>query len=304
MRNAADIGFSWVVLLATTLFTARVASGENPGEVEAVEATQTPPIAVAVIKATQNPLTLELGSIAFQNEFGFGLGPEDEFGYGLFIKPSVPIVLSERWSLINRMVLPVTDVPSLVRGGSRTFGLGDLQHTTLLSPTTTSRRMMWGLGPSVGFPTATDDLLGTGKWLLGPTAIFVFTPRRSVVGVVVKNLWSVGGESERRDVSSFVLQPLLNINLDQGWFITSKPIISANWKASSGERWLVPVGGGIGKVFRIGRFGLSLEAEAFGYPERPAGGPTWSVGLGVKVLFQRGQILERIRELGSETPSS
>ena len=112
------------------------------------------------------------------------------------------------------------------------------------------------------------------------------------------------GESERRDVSSFVLQPLLNINLDQGWFITSKPIITANWKASSSERWLVPVGGGIGKVFRIGRFGLSLEAEAFGYPERPAGGPTWSVGLGVKVLFKRGQILERIRELGSQTPSS
>ena len=120
------------MLLATALLAARAASGENPGEVEAVEATQTPRIAVAVIKATQNPLTLELGSIAFQNEFGFGLGQDDKFGYGLFIKPSVPIILSKRWSLINRMVLQVTDLPSLVRGGSRTFGLGDLQHTTLL----------------------------------------------------------------------------------------------------------------------------------------------------------------------------
>ena len=57
-------------------------------------------------------------------------------------------------------------------------------------------------------------------------------------------------------------------------------------------------------MFRIGRLGLSLEAQAFGYPERPAGGPTWEVGLGAKILFQRGEILERIRHLGSETPSS
>jgi hypothetical protein len=104
-------------------------------------------------------------------------------------------------------------------------------------------------------------------------------------------------------VSTFVLQPLLNINLDQDWFITSKPIITANWKASSGQRWVVPVGGGIGKVFRIGRFALSLETQAFGYPERPADGPSWSVGVAAKVLFERGEILGRIRDLRSETPS-
>jgi hypothetical protein len=283
------------MLLLTKLLVAGIASAENPGESAVVEATEVPTVGIAIVKATQNPLTLELGSISFQNDFSFGLGPQERFGYGLFIKPSLPIILSDRWSLINRPVLPLTDLPSLVRGGSRTFGLGDLQHTTLLSPTTTVRRMMWGLGPSIGFPTATDDLLGTGKWLLGATGIFVFTPRRTVVGIVVKNLWSVGGESERRDISSFVLQPLLNINLDRGWFITSKPIITANWKASSGERWLVPVGGGIGKVLRIGRLGLSLDTQAFGYPERPAGAPSWSVGFQIKVLFQRGEILERIR---------
>jgi hypothetical protein len=304
MREAAGMSFSWAVLLATAFLTARAAYGESPDEVDVVEATENPPIEVAIVKATQNPLTLELGSITFENDFSFGLGQEDKFGYGLLIKPSVPIILGESWSLINRPVLPVTDLPSLVRDGSRTFGLGDLQHTTLLSPATTILPLMWGLGPSFGFPTATDDLLGTGKWLLGPAAIFIFTPRRTVVGVVVKNLWSVGGDSDRRDVSTFVLQPLLNINLDQGWFITSKPIIAANWKASSDERWLVPVGGGIGKVFRIGRFGLSLETQAFGYPERPAGGPNWSVGVAAKVLFRRGEVLERIRELGSEAPSS
>ena len=99
---------------------------------------------------------------------------------------------------------------------------------------------------------------------------------------------------------------VVNINLDRGWFITSKPTITANWKARGGERWLVPVGGGLGKVFRIGRFGISLESQAFGYPVRPDAGPTWSVGLECKVLFRRGQIRERVRERrhGAHSPGS
>ncbi len=273
---------SWVVLLAATLMAARSASAEAPSQID-------------IVKATQNPLTRDLGSLAFENTFSFGLSPDDEFGYTLIIKPSLPVILSERWSLINQSALPVLVEPSSVRGGSRIRGLGDLQHTTLLSPTTT-RRVVWGLGPTFGFRTATNDRLGTEKWLVGPTAIFVVKPERSVLGLTVKNLWSVAGNPARSKVNLFFLGPVLNINFDQGWFITSKPGISANWKATRGERWLVPVGGGIGKVFRVGKLGLSVESEFFAYPVRPTAGPSWSVGLELKVLFRRGQLRERIRD--------
>lgn len=273
--------------ICVVLVTARVASAD---------ASLDEPIKLDVIKATQNPLTRALVSIAFENNFSFGLGTDDEFGYGVLIKPSIPIVLSDQWSIINRTTLPLVEQPSIIRADKRTFGLGDLVNTTLLSPTTT-RRTIWGLGPTVGFPTATEDELGTGKWLMGPAAILVYAPRRSVVGLVVQNLWSVGGESDRRKVSQLLMRPLVNINLPKGWFLSSKPVILANWKAKrSRDTWLVQAGGGIGKVFRLGNFGISLESQFFGYPAAPRGGPSWAARLDVKLLIQRGYLRERILE--------
>lgn len=72
--RAAGITSSWVVLLAVTLMAARSASAEAPSQID-------------IVKATQNPLTRDLGSLAFENTFSFGLGPDDEFGYALIIKP-------------------------------------------------------------------------------------------------------------------------------------------------------------------------------------------------------------------------
>ncbi len=277
----------WVAALSVALVTGRAVSADTSSD---------QPIKLDVIKATQNPLTRALVSISLENSFSFGLGEDEEFGYGVLIKPSIPIVLSDQWSLINRSSLPVSEQPSLVRSDSRTFGLGDLFHTTLLSPTTT-RRIVWGLGPTVGFPTATENELGSGKWLMGPAAIFVYAPRRAVFGLVAQNFWSVGGDSDRRKVSQLLMRPLVNINLPNGWFLTSKPNISANWKAKrSRDTWLIQAGGGGGKVFRVGNFGISLESQFFGYPANRKGGPSWTARLDIKVLFQRGYLRERIRE--------
>ena len=250
---------------------------------------------IEIIKETQNPLTRNLASISASNEVSFGLGPKDEFGYGLFIKPNFPVVLNEDWSLINRILLPVFSVPSVRPGGSRTAGLGDIQYSIFLSPTTT-RKLVWGLGPTVQFPSATDDLLGSGKWVMGPAAIIVATPRRSVVGLVVQNLWSVAGDSTNPDVNLLLMRLLANVNVPKGWFITSKPNISANWEAEKDQRWLVAAGGGVGKVFRVGNVGISLETEFFGYPVKPDGGPIWTARLDLKLLFLRGAIRRKIRE--------
>ena len=140
--------------------------------------------------------------------------------------------------------------------------------------------------------------MGSGKWLLGPAAIFVYAPGRTVLGLVVENLWSVGGSSERSDVNELRLRPLFNLNLPRGWFITSKPNILANWEATGDARWLDEAGGGIGKVFRIGRLGISLESQFFGYPVKPEAGPRWSMRFEIKILFRRGRFVERVRERG------
>lgn len=50
-----------------------------------------------------------------------------------------------------------------------------------------------------------------------------------------------------------LIQPFVNYNMSDGWYIVSAPIITANWEASSGNEWTVPFGGGVGKIFRIGK---------------------------------------------------
>ena len=140
-------------------------------------------------------------------------------------------------------------------------------------------------------------MLGTGRWLLGPAAIFVVAPRRSVFGIAIQNLWSVDGNgSHRPDVNALNMRALVNINLPREWFIVSKPNITANWEADDDSRWLVEAGGGIGKIFRIGRFGVALETQFFAYPVRPVEGPSWSIRFDLRFFFRRGFFADRVRE--------
>jgi len=127
-------------------------------------------------------------------------------------------------------------------------------------------KLIGGLGPTFILNTATDDRLGLGKWSVGPTLAVISRPEPWVVGAVVRNLWSFAGDTRRRKVNLFLVQPLLNYNFRNGWYLTSTPGIIANWKAEDKRnRWTVPIGGGVGKVmFRgwhpTGRYSSSLKS--------------------------------------------
>ena len=61
----------------------------------------------------------------------------------------------------------------------------------------------------------------------------------------------------------------MNYNLDNGWYLVSSPIVSANWEASSSERWTVPFGDGVGKIFRIGNQPMDAIVQYFYNVEKP-----------------------------------
>ena len=82
------------------------------------------------------------------------------------MKPVVPIRLSNDWNLITRTIIPVIQVPDLAPGVSGTGGLGDIQESLFLSPTKAGP-VIWGAGPVISFPTATENILGTKKVSLG-----------------------------------------------------------------------------------------------------------------------------------------
>jgi hypothetical protein len=105
------------------------------------------------------------------------------------------------------------------------------------------------------------------------------------VGGQVNNLWSFAGDASRPAVNTMFLEPLVNVFLPADWYLTFSPQVTANWKAGSGNQWTVPVGGGIGRAFTIGRQRGTAQVEAYSNVERPAGAPTWSVILTVQFVF-------------------
>lgn len=270
--------------LGSSATTAQAAS-QNPAN-ESTEDLQ---------KATQNPVA-SLISVPFQNNTDLNIGPFARDKNTLNIQPVIPSGLTRRWNLITRIIVPVIYQPDLSSSDPRsvqahlgTFGLGDIQPTFFFSPAKPSK-MIWGVGPSFLLPTATDDNLGTGKLSVGLSVVSLVQPGKWTIGVLVSNLWSVAGSGSRQDVNTMSLQYFVNRNLPNGYFLTSAPILSANWNAIGSGRWLVPFGGGFGRVFKLGFQPMNGSVTAYYNvirPDSPIPSPTWQLRIQMALLFPR-----------------
>jgi hypothetical protein len=225
-------------------------------------------------------------SLPLQNNTNFGVGPGNDVQNVLNIQPVIPVKLSTKWNVITRTIAPVIYQPELLPGTGSEFGLGDINTTLFLSPAE-SGKIIWGLGPVFSFPTASDRVLGTDKWSAGPSAVALTIRGPWVVGALANNLWSYAGDDDREDVNQFLMQYFINYNLPEGWYISSAPIITANWKADSGNKWTVPFGGGIGKIFRIGKQPMNAQVQAFYNVAKPDNGPDWTLRLQLQFLFPK-----------------
>ena len=135
-------------------------------------------------------------------------------------------------------------------------------------------------------PTATDDALGSDKWGAGVSLVVLKMPGKWVVGSLLSNVWSFAGSGDQ-DINIFTWQYFINYNLEDGWYLTSAPIITANWEASSGEKWTVPFGGGFGKIFRIGKLPVNGSAQVYYNVEKPTSGADWTLRLQLQFLFPK-----------------
>jgi hypothetical protein len=244
-------------------------------------------------KKTQNPIA-DLISLPLQNNLNFGYGAKDaphssSTQYVLNIQPVLPGKVTNEWNLITRPIIPVIRQPDLIDGGE-TWGLADIQLQTYLSPSGTDK-VTWGVGPVFQFPSATDGKkLGTQKWSAGPGAVVLTQPGKWVIGALANNLWSFAGDSDREDVNLMTIQPFINYNFGKGWYVSTSPIITANWEAhGSDNTWTVPVGGGFGRIIRIGKLPVNLNAQAFDNVVKPDDDATadWTLRLQVQFLFPK-----------------
>jgi len=236
-------------------------------------------------KKTQNPVA-DLISVPFQNNVNFGVGPHDDVQYILNIQPVIPFKLTENWNLISRTIVPLIYQPELAPGVGEVFGLGDIQESLFLSPAKPGK-VIWGVGPIFQFPTATDDSLGQGKWGAGPTAVALTVHGPWVLGALVNNVWSFAGDSDRRDVNQMLLQPFVNYNLPDAWYVVTAPIITADWEADGDDRWTVPIGAGVGKIVRLGKLPVNAQASAYYNVVRPDNAAEWQLRIQIQLLFPR-----------------
>lgn len=235
-------------------------------------------------KAAQNPIA-NLISLPLQDNINTGIGPDDETQNILNIQPVWPISLNDNWNLITRTILPVISQPDILTGEGRVNGLGDTTFTAFFSPSN-SGSLTLGAGPVILLPTATDDTLGSDKWGAGASVVALAMPGNWVVGSLLSNVWSVAGSGDQ-DINLFTWQYFINYNLPNAWYLTSAPIITANWEADSDNRWTVPFGGGVGKVFKIGKQPVNTQVSVYKNVESPDLGAEWQYRLQLQFLFPK-----------------
>lgn len=241
--------------------------------------------------AVQNPIS-SLISLPFKFTFDDG-APSGDATF-LNIQPVMPITVGN-WNLVNRVILPIIDLDGTVSGtaeipnptpGEGTSGLGDTNYSVYFSPVKTGK-VIWGAGPSLMMDTASNDQLGSGKWSAGVTAVALTQTKWGSVGILGRQLWSFSGDDDRADVNQFLLEPFVNYNLDGGWFLLTDIVMTANWDADSSQRWTIPLGGGAGKLFKIGNQAINSRLEYYYNVERPDGAAKQLLSFTWQFLFPK-----------------
>jgi hypothetical protein len=235
----------------------------------------------ALAQQLQNPVA-NLISVPLQNNFDFGVSDADGERYTLNIQPVVPISIGEKWNLIGRVILPVISQNDVFGFSGAQTGLGDVVLSGFFSPKTpSSGGVIWGAGPAILAPTATDDFLGTGKLGVGPTAVVLKQFGQYTMGALTNHIWSVAGDEDRSDVNLTFFQPFLARNFKGGYALTLNTEFTQNWDAETSSGFLHLVGS---KVFTFGK----QTSQIFVGPRIPYGnGNTaeWGIRAGVTLLF-------------------
>lgn len=218
------------------------------------------------------------------------------------IQPIIPVKF-EDFHLINQLSLnfmgtsgPVNGIAELPEPfpGSGVSGLADTNFTTLLAPAHQGA-VSWGVGPAFVFPTDTlftsitdrrSRELGSGKFSVGPALTLATQPKPWSLGVKARQVWSVLGSESRDSVSQMVVQPFINYNLEDNWYLVTDMDMVANWNRNDDQRWTVPVGAGVGKVFKVGDHDINTRMEGYYNPVRPDNAPEWSANLTLQYMFK------------------
>jgi hypothetical protein len=233
--------------------------------------------------AAQNPVAAMI-SVPFQYNYDQNIGPQ-ETGHKNYVnvQPVIPISLNDDWNLISRTILPVVWQQDIFPGSGSQSGIGDITQSFFFSPKNpTAGGWIWGAGPVIYVPTASNDLLGADKWGLGPTAVFLKQEHGFTYGALMNHIWSTGG-SGRADISNTYLQPFFSYTTQTHTTFAINSESTYNWET---EKWSVPFNLLVKQMVKVGEQRLQLEAGARYWATSPDSGPHgWGFRFTVTFLF-------------------
>jgi hypothetical protein len=240
----------YIRTLALLLLAAHTAAQQDA-------ATHQPTVA-DITKMKQNPVS-GLKSVFLQNvNVPVGNGIANSFS----IQPVWPFPIGS-WKLITYTIIPIQWVPETTPGAGSDMGLGNILFNGFFRPNKKSA-LTWGIGPSAQIPTRTDSSLGSDRLCLGPAVLLYGAGGPWAGGVVLQNFWSLGGAGVNK-VNEMSTQYVLYYNFNPSTYLESNSTIIADWTKERSERWTVPLGGGPGKTFQIGKSKLFYSASAQGF---------------------------------------
>jgi hypothetical protein len=219
-----------------------------------------------------NPLA-DLITLPIQMNFDRRIGLTDDGSkITTNVQPVIPFRVTEDWNLISRTIAPVVYQDEVLPGAGSQFGLGDINATLFLSPRQPSAGgLIWGVGPALLLPTATNSLLGGEKWGAGPAAVGLAMRGPWTVGMLANHIWSFAGDDARQDISNTFVQPFVAYTWPSAWTFSVQSESSYNWKS---EQWSVPINVALSKLVKIGgKLPVSLQAGVGYWADSPDSGP-------------------------------
>jgi len=254
-----------VVSLLALFSLAPVARGEEPGAGSDRDVVETG-------RKLSNPLS-DVSALFMEFDLNFADGDlnlgQSEVGIRTIIQPILPFPLRGRgknkWSLITRPTIPVLlsePIPSGLDAFDRKGGLGDTQLPMVVSPPT--GKWLLGVGPAFLIPTSTNDAFGRQQWGVGPAVVVGYQTKTAVFGTLGQYYSGIGSRGDRDpgipDASYLHLLYFMFINLPEAWQVGFDPTVTFDDRASSGNKWNVPVMLLVAKTTPFGKLPVKFQA--------------------------------------------
>lgn len=262
------------IVLAGVIPGARARAGEATPPDEVTPAAAAKP---NLVKQANAPISSIL-QFRLQDDFAPKYEGRDGAGNLFTLAVTMPL---PKYRLLPFPQLSLLTIPAAVTPPDEPTDFGDIRlvNIAVFQP---HESFLWGVGPTLVFPTAGDSRTGQGKWQAGPAMAAAFSPKRWLVGFIARNPISFAGDDNRPDVNILLLQPFVTYQLGNGWFLRSQPQMIFNWES---DKQMIPIDLGFGRVFELGRQRINVFVEPYWNAAGDEPAPEYGFIFGVGLLY-------------------